>query len=175
MEMLELLEKAGLPRDLMRDLGGVLQHPELQGLWEVFTTDPTRRVIFIYGNPTPKKEMLCAVLVRSLMEHRKKKGLWLTPTKVPATQWGEGSAPFPPTGVTAVVGMDMLSQQQVRILVGWIRDQIPENKVFIIEVSSKAALEEIVGKVAMQYLSGYAVALEVVDKDTPVVTLKVKQ
>lgn len=169
METHELLVKAGLPKDLLGDIGAVKDCPELLEIWDMITSKSNIRVIFIFGQPSPKKERICAILLKAIMEWRKKKGLWLTPIKIPTTYWSDGTSPFPPSGVTALMGVDMYSQVQIKTMVGFIRDQIPEDKVFIIDVSSEEVMTEMIGKVAMEYLRNYSMALSlVIPKATPI-------
>ena len=172
MDIRALLKSAGLPKDLLtQDIGVAKNYPELLDLWDILYSKTTTRVVFVYGSASPKKDRLCAVLLKSLMESRSKKGLWLTPTRIPATQFGEGSYSFPPAGVTAVMGVDLLSPAQVKILVGHIRDQIPEDRCFILEVSSKQALEDVIGRQALAYLCHYAVALELTTEKVEPITV----
>lgn len=91
-------------------------------------------LLLVTGPESPKKDLVCAKLMRKFMMDKNKNGLWLTPPRIPTSSYKEDS--IPTRGVTVVVGMDILVPFQISVVSQLLRDRLARGAVFIVPVTS---------------------------------------
>jgi hypothetical protein len=126
----------------------------------------TRPVLFVLGQDSPIKEHVCVKLMRRYMFRNDKTGRWLTPARV--LIYG-GS--ILPAGIVAVIGVDLLNENQIKLLSQLMREWIPSGRAFILSTSTKIVFDEMFGIDLASYLSHHASILEINAERGQIVTV----
>ena len=150
---------AGVPSSLIRDSETPWPDTEInEKLNAGITVLEMKQMLLVVGLESPRKDLFCAKILRNYMIKHNKNALWLTPPKVPVS-YSEGL--IPNRGITVVVGSDLLTPFQRKVVCQLFRDRLPNGAAFIVPLPTQNSLEGIYGKQIFDYLTHYAMIVEV--------------
>lgn len=152
--VLQALAKTGIPPTVLRGVvrGEIPKElfASLDSLVKTLLKTDKIRVVLVSGPDCPEKDQFIGEVLRWYMQFYWKKGKWLVPSAIPKESYDETPEG---TGVTAILGIDLLTPTQCRVVATMLREHTPRDRNFILSSDSLVALELKLGKEIVDYVA----------------------